>query len=83
MLNYHNFRSVTSCDKMHDNLQIYLSPKDQIMSNYFSLNHFKRHTIYVDNINNNYFINLCRCLAISEFFFFFFWFSKIKVRQVT
>ena len=39
-LNYHNFGSITSCDEKHDNLQIYLSLKDQIMSNYFSFYHF-------------------------------------------
>ena len=81
MLNYFNFGSITSCDEKHDNLQIKMSLKDQIMSNYFSLNHFKRHAIYVDNIKNNYFINLCLYLGISEFIFWLF--SKIKVRRVT
>ena len=78
MKNYHNFRSITSCDEKHDNLQIYFSLKDQIMSNYFSLNHFKRHEIYVDNIRNNCFMNLCLRLGISESFLFFFWFPKSK-----
>ena len=40
ILNYHNFRSITSCDEKHNNLKLYLSLKDQIMSTYFSLNRF-------------------------------------------
>ena len=56
MQNYHNFGSINSADEKHDNLQIYLSLKDQIMINYFSLSCFKRHVIYVENIKNDYFI---------------------------
>ena len=33
--------------------QIYLSLKYQIISNYFSLHHFKRHVTCVDNIKND------------------------------
>ena len=61
--------SITSANENHDNLQIYLSLKDQIMSNYFSLHHFKRRVIYADNIRNNYFINFYLHLKISEFYF--------------
>ena len=37
------------------------------MSNYFSCNCFKRHVIYVENIKNNHFINLCLHLGIFVF----------------
>ena len=75
-------RSINSANEKHDNLQIYLSPRDQTMSNYFSHNCFKRHVIYVENINNNYFRNLCLHLGIFEFF----WGGGVfqsKVRRVT
>ena len=52
---YHNFRSITSADDLHGNLQGYLSPKDQIICTYLN---FKQHIIYVGNQKNNDFIHL-------------------------
>ena len=49
MQNYDNFGSIISTDDMHDNLQGYLSRKDQIICTYLNFNHFKEHIIYVDN----------------------------------
>ena len=69
MQNYHNFGSINSDDGKHDNLQIYLSLKDQIMSNYFSLNYFKRHVIYVEKIKNDF--HKSTSGGIFEFFCFF------------
>ena len=54
---------------MYNNLQVYVSKKDQIMYNNFYFILLIGHVSYVGNIKNNYLLYFCPHWPISDFLF--------------